>query len=75
MSVPLAAAVAAPQAGLLDLERELVCSVSMAPKDLDQPYMLTFLDLYRNAFPTSYAPRLPSHLLRVMSERMVRLRI
>ena len=32
MSVPLAAAGTAPQSGLLDLERELICSVSIAQK-------------------------------------------
>ncbi len=30
MSAPLAAAATAPQTGLLDLERELICSVSTA---------------------------------------------
>jgi hypothetical protein len=56
MSAPLAAAVAAPQTGLLDLERELICSVSIV-LNTECPSLMCILmspDLYRNTLPTSY---------------------
>ena len=66
--------------GLLDLEKELTCSVSFLGDNStarlrDTAYTLQTtnandrqtLDLYRNPLSTTHPPRLPSHILWFLS--------
>lgn len=70
--------------GLLDLEKELTCSVSIAGNNFtarlwDTAYTLQTvnandpqnLDLYRNPLSTTHSPRLPSYILWFLSQGMV----
>lgn len=60
--------------GLLDLEKELTCSVSF-PVSSRAPWkadlMFIYLDMYRSSLPTAHLTRLPSYLLRVMPQGVV----
>jgi len=65
----------AAMTGLLDLEKELTCSVSNAssrtttlPSKADRSLTL---DLHRSPLPTSHPSRLSPHLLRLLPQGVV----
>jgi len=58
---------------LLDMEKELTCSVSAELMNGWGHTHQRDIDLYRHPLSASDSPRLSTHLLRIMLERVVRL--